>query len=270
MTTLVDSHCHLDFPDFADELDAVVARGREAGVAAVLTICTHVSRFARVLAVAERFPDVVCTVGIHPHEAAHEREVDEDELARLARHPKVVGLGETGLDYHYQHSPREDQERSFRVHVRAARATGLPLVVHARAADADIARVLAEEHTRGPFTGVLHCFSAGRQLAETALELGFYISFSGVVTFKKADALREIAREVPLDRVLVETDAPYLAPVPKRGRRNEPAFVRHTAAELARVRGMDEDRLAKATTENFFRLFTKATVLRHRAAGPDR
>jgi TatD DNase family protein len=255
---LVDSHCHLDFPDFKDELDAVVDRAGAAGVDTILTICTHLTRFDRVLAVAEKFDNVFCTVGVHPHEAAREPRVTAECLARMADHPKVVGLGETGLDYYYEHSPRAEQQQCFRAHIGAARMAGLPLVVHTRDADADTARILAEEQEKGAFAGVLHCFSSTRELAETAIEMGLYISFSGVVTFKKAEELRAIAAVLPLDRVLVETDAPYLAPVPKRGKRNEPSFVPYTANEVARVRAMDTEAFAAATTDNFFRLFTKA------------
>lgn len=255
---LVDSHCHLDFPDFDDELDAVMSRAAEAGIGTALTISTHVTRFDRVRAIAERYENVFCTVGIHPHEAATEPEVTPEHLIRLADHPKVVGIGETGLDYFYEHSPRAAQEKSFRVHIRAARETGLPLVVHTRDADMDMARILTEEQIAGRFSGVLHCFSSSRTLAETALSLGLYISLSGIVTFKKATDLRETAKALPLDRVLVETDSPYLAPVPKRGKRNEPAFVAHTAAELALLRGIDADTLSAATTDNFFKLFAKA------------
>lgn len=257
---LVDSHCHLDFPDFESELDAVVARAAASGVGAMLTICTHLSRFERVLAVAERFANVYCTVGVHPHEAAGEGDVTSEALVALAAHPKVVGFGETGLDYFYEHSPREAQARSFRVHIAAARATGLPIVIHTRDADADTARMLESEYDAGPFSGVIHCFSSSQGLANTAVALGLYISFSGIVTFKKADALRAVARAMPLDRLLVETDAPYLAPTPRRGKRNEPAFVAHTAAEVARSRGVDMNTLAAATTENFFRLFAKAQI----------
>ena len=255
---LVDSHCHLDFPDFAGELDAVVARARSADVRAMLTICTHLTRFTRVLAVAERFDDVFCTVGVHPHEAAHEPEVTAERLIEFAQHPKVVGFGETGLDFYYEHSSRDLQIKSFRTHIAAARETGLPLVVHTRNADQETAAILAEEHAAGAFTGVLHCFSAGMQLAEKALGLGFYISFSGIMTFKKADHLRRIAAAIPLDRILVETDAPYLAPVPRRGKRNEPAFVVYTAEEVGRVAGVEMLAFQQATTENFFRLFGKA------------
>lgn len=255
---LVDSHCHLDFPEFAAELDAVVARAGAAGVGAMLTISTHLSRFERVLAIAERFDNVYCTVGVHPHEAANEGTMTVEALTRLADHPKVVGFGETGLDYYYEHSSREAQKRSFRVHLAAARAAGLPVIVHTRDADEDTARMLAAEHAVGPFKGVIHCFSSTLALARQAVGLGLYISFSGIVTFKKADALRQVAAAVPLERLLVETDAPFLAPGPKRGKRNEPAFVVHTAAEIARVRGIGEAAVAEATTANFFRLFAKA------------
>jgi TatD DNase family protein len=254
---LIDSHCHLDFPDFAQELDAVVARARAAGVRRMVTICTRLSKFAQVLAVAERFEDVCCTVGVHPHEAANEPGEDTARLVETARNPKVVGIGETGLDYYYNRSPRDRQEASFRAHIAAARETGLPLIVHTRDADDDMARILTEETGKGPFPGVLHCFSSSRQLAEKAVELGLYISLSGIVTFKNADDLRATAKAVPLDRLLVETDAPFLAPMPMRGKRNEPAFVAHTAAKVAESRGMELGAFVARTGENFFRLFSK-------------
>ncbi|MCU0837535.1 MAG: TatD family hydrolase [Rhodospirillales bacterium] len=254
----VDSHCHLDFPDYQDDLDAVMARAAAAGVTSMLTISTHVSRFSRVLAVAEALPAVVCTVGVHPHEAAREEGVTVDRLVDLSGHPKVVGFGETGLDYYYEHSPRAAQQASFRIHLQAARRAGLPVVVHTRDADEDTAAILREAAAEGPLSGVLHCFSSGEALARTAIDLGFYISFSGIITFKKADALRRIAAALPRDRILIETDAPYLAPVPHRGRRNEPAYVTETARVLAAARGEELAALAAATTENFFRLFAKA------------
>lgn len=254
---LVDSHCHLDFPDFADELDAVVQRARDAGVGAMLTINTHVTRFERVLAVAERFPEVYCTIGIHPHEAGTEPAADVDRLVEAARHPKVVGFGETGLDYYYDKSPRERQRQSFRVHIDAARRADLPVIVHTRDADEDTAAILAEEMGKGRFAGLVHCFSSGPELAEKALALGFYISISGIVTFKKAEALQATVAGIPLDRLLVETDCPYLAPIPFRGKRNEPAYVTHTAAKVAELKGVGADELGQATTANFLRLFTK-------------
>ncbi|MGE4281433.1 MAG: TatD family hydrolase [Magnetospirillum sp.] len=254
---LVDSHCHLDFPDFAAELDQVVGRARDGGVGLMLTINTHVSRFPRVLAVAERFDDVYCTVGIHPHEAGAEPATDADTLIGLAQHPKVVGFGETGLDYYYDKSPRDRQQTSFRAHIEASRRTGLPVIIHTRDADDDMARILTEEHAKGPFPGLVHCFSSGPQLAEIAINLGLYISISGIVTFKKAEALQATVSGLPLSRLLVETDCPYLAPIPYRGKRNEPAYVAHTAAKVAELQGIGIAQLEQATTDNFLRLFTK-------------
>ena len=255
---LIDSHCHLDFPDFAGELDEVVARAGAAGVGAMITICTRLGAFDGVRAIAEAFAGVYCSVGVHPHEAAAETDVTAERLLALARHPKVVGIGETGLDYYYQHSPRDEQQASFRVHIAAARKSTLPLIVHTRDAERDTIDILADEMAKGAYSGVIHCFSAGPEVAEKAVELGLYISLSGIVTFKTAGALREIVRDLPRDRLLVETDAPYLAPVPKRGKRNEPAFVAHTAACVAEIMGMSPDELAKTTTANFFALFRKA------------
>jgi len=254
---LVDSHCHLDFPDFADELDQVVERARQGGIGLMLTINTHVSRFPRVLAVAERFDDVYCTVGIHPHEAGNEPATDAETLIRLAEHPKVVGFGETGLDYYYDKSPRDRQRDSFRVHIDAARRTGLPVIIHTRDADDDMAQILTEEMAKGAFPGLVHCFSSGPQLADLAVELGLFISVSGIVTFKKAEALQQVIASVPLDRLLVETDCPYLAPIPYRGKRNEPAYVAHTAAKVAELKGISPETLAAATTANFLSLFSK-------------
>jgi TatD DNase family protein len=256
---LVDSHCHLDFPDFAEDLDAVVARARGGGVGAMLSIGTRLSRIEGVLAICERYAGVFCSLGIHPHEAAHEPEATAEHLVRMAaRCDKAIAFGETGLDLHYRHSPLEAQERSFRTHIAAARKIGLPVIVHTRDADAETLQVLRDEMARGPFGGVIHCFSSSRALAEGALDLGLYLSVAGVVTFRKADELRAIMRDIPLDRLLVETDAPYLAPVPRRGKRNEPAFVVHTAACVAEVKGMPAEAVHRATTDNFFRLFAKA------------
>lgn len=254
---LVDSHCHLDFPDFAEELDAIVQRARDHGIGIMLTINTHLTRFERVLAVAERFPEVYCTVGIHPHEAGTEPAAELDRLVELSHHPKVVGFGETGLDYYYDKSPRDRQRDSFRTHIAAARTTGLPVIVHTRDADADTAAILAEEMGKGVFTGLVHCFSSGPELAGKAVDLGLFISISGIVTFKKAEALQDTVKGIPLDRLLVETDCPYLAPIPYRGKRNEPAYVAHTAAKVAELKGIGMGELAAATTGNFLRLFTK-------------
>jgi TatD DNase family protein len=254
---LIDSHCHLDFPDFAAELDAVVNRAQEAGIARMVTISTRVKRHAEVLAVAERFRDVYCSVGTHPHHAHEELDIGAAELIGRTRHPKVVAIGEAGLDYHYDSSPRDAQELGFRNHIAAARATGLPLVIHSRDADADMARILEEETGKGGFPAVLHCFTGGRDLAQRAIALGLFISFTGILTFKKSDELRAIAQSLPADRILVETDAPYLAPGPYRGKRNEPAFVTETAKVLAATRSVSTDEIARQTTDNFFRLFRK-------------
>ncbi len=255
---LVDSHCHLDFPDFAAERDAIVARAAEAGVSHLLTISTRVRRFDEIRAIAERYDNVFCSVGTHPHQAAEEPDVTAQDLIALSAHPKVVAIGEVGLDYHYDTSPRAAQAHGFHTHIAASRETGLPLIIHAREADEDVADILEQETVKGAFPFVLHCFTAGPDLARRALALGGYISFSGVVTFKNSTALREIAASVPEDRMLVETDAPFLAPIPYRGKRNEPSFVRETAKVLAATRGVRLEQLAARTTDNFFTLFSKA------------
>ena len=254
---LIDSHCHLDFPDFAGELDAIVARAQAAGIGRIVTISTRVKQHAEVLAIAERFPDVYCSVGTHPHNAHDELDVTIGELVQRTNHPKVVAIGEAGLDYHYDLSPRDAQERSFRNHIAAARETGLPLVIHSRDADADMANILREEMGKGAFPAVLHCFTGSRELAFAGIELGLYVSFTGILTFKKSDELRAIAAALPADRILVETDAPYLAPGKYRGKRCEPAYVVETAKVLAETRGVPADETARQTTENFFRLFGK-------------
>lgn len=256
---LVDSHCHLDYPDYAGKVDEVLARARAAGVGVCVSIGTELKQFPGVKAVAEAHADVWCTVGVHPHEA--EKELLDDEAALVAEtaHPKVVGIGETGLDYYYEHSPRQPQQDNFRSHIAAARRTGLPVIVHTRDADDDTIAILRAEMAKGAFTGLIHCFTGTQKLADAALEMGFYISVSGIATFKNSAVLRDVIKSVPLDRLLVETDAPYLAPVPHRGKTNEPAFVVHTAVMLAELKGVSETELAAATTENFFRLFSKVT-----------
>jgi TatD DNase family protein len=254
---LVDSHCHLDFDDFADELDAVVARAEGAGLQRLVTISTRVRRHHEVLAIAQRFPKVFCSVGTHPHHAHEELDISTQELVARASHPKVVAIGEAGLDYHYDFSSPDAQEEGLRTHIAAARETGLPLVIHSREADADMTRILRQEHAKGTFPAVLHCFTGGRELALAGVALGFYVSFSGILTFKKSHDLRAIAAELPVERILVETDAPYLAPQPWRGKRNEPAFVVETARVLAECRGVSPDAMARQTTENFFKLFAK-------------
>jgi len=256
---LVDSHCHLDFPDFDAERDAIVARARDAGVGLMVTISTRVARFDDIRALAERYDCVYCSVGTHPHNAGEEAEraVTTADLVRLSAHEKVVAIGEAGLDYFYDKSPRAAQAEGLRRHIAAARETGLPLVIHSRDADDDMARILTEETQKGAFPALLHCFSSGRELAMTGIELGLYVSFSGILTFKRSDELRAIAADLPAERLLVETDAPYLAPQPWRGKRNEPAYVAHTNKVLAEAKGMDEASMAAQTTDNFFRLFSK-------------
>lgn len=255
---LVDSHCHLEFDSFDDDREAMLARAAEAGVGVMVTICTRLSRFHEVEALTRGNSAIYCSVGVHPHHVAEEGIATPEALIRAADGARVVGIGETGLDYHYDNSPREAQRESFRAHIRAARDSALPLIVHARSADQDMIEILRTEYSEGPFGAVMHCFSSGRFLAEAAVELGFYVSLSGIVTFSKADELRAIVADVPLDRLLVETDAPYLAPVPRRGKRNEPAYVVHTAARVAELRGLTAEEFARISTENFFRLFTKA------------
>ncbi len=254
---LVDSHCHLDFPDFAEERGAIVDRALAAGVGLMVTISTRVRRFEGVRAIAEAFDPVYCSVGTHPHNAAEELDITAGQLVELSQHPKVVAIGEAGLDYFYDKSPRPAQAQGFRTHIAAARETGLPLVIHARDADDDMAAILEEETGKGAFPFILHCFSSGPRLAEVGVELGGYVSFSGILTFKNSNELRAIAAKVPHDRLLVETDAPYLAPVPNRGKRNEPAFVASTAAVLAETIGVTREEIADITTANFFRLFAK-------------
>lgn len=258
---LVDSHCHLDFPTFEAERDAVIARARAAGVSRLVTIATTVGRHAVLQAIAEAHPEVYFTVGTHPLEAGNERDVAKETLLACARHPKCVGIGEAGLDYHYDPVPRDMAARVFRTQIAAARESGLPLVIHARDADDDMARILRDEMAQGAFTAVLHCFTGGRALAEAGLALGLFISFSGVLTFKGSDALRAIARDVPLDRMLVETDAPFLAPQPVRGKRNEPAYVLHTARALAELKGLPLEAFAAATSANVLALFAKMPPL---------
>lgn len=260
MTVLVDSHCHLDFPDFEAERDDIVARAREAGLVRMVTISTRVRKFDAIRAIADAYDDVFCSVGTHPHNADQELDVTADDLVRLAEGDKVVAIGEAGLDYFYDKAPREAQAEGFRRHIDAARRTGLPLVIHARDADDDMARILTEEiEGKGAFPFVLHCFSSGRALAEAGISLGGYVSFSGILTFKKSEDIRAIAKDMPADRILVETDAPYLAPPPYRGKRNEPSYVKNTAQVLADTRGVTLDEIGKTTTENFYRLFSKVT-----------
>ncbi|RUT32876.1 TatD family deoxyribonuclease [Arsenicitalea aurantiaca] len=254
---LVDSHCHLDFEALSADLPAVLARAETAGVGAMVTICTRVKKFDTITAIADAYSQVWCSVGTHPHNADEELDIAAQDLIALSEHRKCVAIGEAGLDYFYDNAPREAQAEGLRRHIVAARETGLPLVIHSRAADDDMVRILQQSAEEGAFPFVLHCFTAGPELARVGLELGGYISFSGIITFKNAEEIRAIAREVPGDRILVETDAPYLAPIPHRGEANEPAYTRHAAEKLAEIRGVSFGQLADQTTANFARLFSK-------------
>jgi len=255
---LVDSHCHLDFDALQEDFVGVMQRAKDAGVDRMVTICTRVKKFDQVRLIAEQNENVFCSVGTHPHNADEELDISVEQLIELSEHPKCVAIGEAGLDYHYDNAPREAQEIGFRRHIAAARATQLPLVIHARSADEDTIKILREETANGAFPFVLHCFTAGLELAKTGVELGGYVSFSGISTFNSAQTIRDAAHAIPIDRILVETDAPYLAPVPHRGKSNEPSFVRHTAEYLAADLGVDYETFAATTTANFDRLFSKA------------
>lgn len=255
--TLIDSHCHLDFPELAAQREELLARAKEAGVGLMVTISTRVRRFDEIRAIAEAYPHIFCSVGTHPHNAGEETDVTAEELIALSAHPKVVAIGEVGLDYHYDDSLKVEQTASFRAHIAASRETGLPLIIHSRDADEDMATILEEESAKGAFPFVLHCFSSGPELAARGLALGGYISASGVMTFKNSQGLRDTFADVPLERLLVETDAPYLSPEPVRGKVNEPARVAHTAARLAEVKGVSAAKMAEITSDNFFRLFSK-------------
>ncbi|MZR12643.1 YchF/TatD family DNA exonuclease [Maritimibacter sp. DP07] len=257
---ITDSHCHLDFPDFEGEIDDVLARAREAGVTRMVTIATKLRNVPQVRAIAEAHDPIYFAAATHPMSAADEPLASVDELVELAEHPKFVGIGESGLDYHYTADSKDIQQESLRIHIEAARRTGLPLIIHARDADEDMARILTEEHRAGAYTCVMHCFSSGPGLAEAALDLGFYLSMSGIAAFPRSSDLRDIFGQAPLERILVETDSPYLAPPPHRGKRNEPAFTAHTARVGAEVFGLDYPDFARATQENFERLFWKAAA----------
>ncbi len=254
---LIDTHCHLDFPDFDVERDGIIERARQAGVTQMVTISTRVKRFETILAIAEKYENVFCSVGTHPHNADEELDITIEDLVRLSAHPKVVAIGEAGLDYFYDNAPREAQVEGLHRQIAAARETGLPLVIHSRSADEDMAAILTEEAGKGAFPFLLHCFSSGAELARIGVELGGYVSFSGILTFPKSQELRDIAKTIPRDRLIVETDAPYLAPKPFRGKRNEPAYVAHTAEVLAETIGVSKEEIAEITTENALRVFSK-------------
>lgn len=257
---IVDSHCHLDFPDFEGEIPALIERANAAGVARMVTICTRLKNEPSVRAIAEEHDTVYYAAGTHPMSAAEEPMATVDQLVEIAQHSKMVGIGETGLDYHYTADSADIQKQSLRVHITAAQETGLPLIIHSRAADEDMIEILRDEHAKGPFGCVMHCFSSSPELGRAALDLGFYLSMSGIATFKKSQELRDIFAAAPVDRVLVETDAPYLAPTPFRGKRNEPAYTAYTAQVGAEVFGMEYADFAEQTTLNFNTLFSKAAL----------
>jgi len=254
---IVDSHCHLDFDVLYDDLDGIIARAKNAGVHLMVTICTQVNKFPDILKIATTHDSVYCSVGTHPNHASAEPVVPAEKLIELASHPKVIAIGEAGLDFHYDRAPREIQEEVFRQHIEAARQTGLPLVIHSRDAEEETLRVMDDEMGKGAFKPLLHCFSSKAILAEMGLEMGAYVSFSGILTFNSAVQIRQVADMVPLDRLLVETDAPFLAPVPHRGKPNQPAFTAHTLAMLAEVKGISVEEMAQITSNNFFKLFDK-------------
>jgi TatD DNase family protein len=263
---LVDSHCHLNFPDFKEDREAVIARAREAGVGVMQTICTELEEFEEVSGIAEAHEGIYCSIGVHPNESGVKKQADLEALLSRTSHPKVIGVGETGLDYHYETSGREIQQESFRIHIDAARRSGLPLIVHTRDADEDTVNILTEEMKKGAFKGLIHCFTSTRYLAEKAIGMGMYVSLSGIISFKNAEDIRATVKDLPMERLLLETDAPFLAPLPHRGKRNEPSFVAHTNRKLAEIKGITVEESARITTENFFRLFDKAKPSGHTAA----
>ena len=255
--TIVDSHCHLDFPDFTDNQAEFVKRAEENSVKYMQTICTHMSKFDQVLDIANKFDNIFCSVGVHPHEVKDEK-VTVEELIEAASHKKVIAIGETGLDFFYEHSPRIEQEESFRIHIEAARELDIPIIIHTRDADDDTIRILNDEMKRGKFRGLIHCFSTSFDLAQKSMDMGLYISISGIVTFKKSTELQEMVKKIPLDMMLVETDSPFLAPVPFRGKPNQPSYTRYVAECVANLKEIELKEVADKTTENFFNLFNKA------------
>jgi TatD DNase family protein len=255
---LVDSHCHLDFPELNKDLDKIIETAKEHDVRLLQTICTKISNFNNIHNIAKKYDNIYCSVGIHPNEVSDSETTTKEELIKLSSNHKVIGLGETGLDYYYEHSPKKLQKENFQIHIEAAQETQLPLIIHTRSADEDTIKILQENFKQKPFPALIHCFTATQQLALDALEMGFYISISGIITFNKAEQLRQIVKKLPIDRLLVETDAPYLAPAPKRGKSNQPAYTQYTAKFLAELKNISYNQLAKITTENFFKLFTKA------------
>ena len=255
---LVDSHCHLNFPDFKGDLDGVIARARENGVGVMQTICTEMAEFDEIYGITERYKDIYCSVGVHPNDSGKTDVVSAEQLIEKTAFSNVIGIGETGLDYHYEHSDRPTQKESFIQHIKAARESGLPVIVHSRDADEDTVDILKHEMSKGCFKGLIHCFTSTKYLADESVKLGFYISLSGIISFKNAGPIRDAIADVPMDRLLVETDAPFLAPIPHRGKRNEPSFVKYTNKMLSEIKQISEEECARITTDNFFRLFDKA------------
>lgn len=256
---LVDSHCHLDFNDFEDDMDEVIARARDCGVSLMLNAGNNLDELKNQLALSEKYPFVYAAVGVHPHNAQEYPDLKAEQLIAETAHPKVIGIGETGLDYYYDYAPRDLQIKLLREHIKAAQETGLPLIIHNRDSDDDMISVLGEAHRQKPFAGVIHCFSSSQKLADFALSIGFYLSASGIITFNKSGDIRDIFETVPLERLLVETDSPFLAPIPQRGHRNEPSYVRYTAEKLAQLRDIPFEKLAQITSDNFCNLFRKAS-----------
>jgi TatD DNase family protein len=257
---IVDSHCHLDFKELLSDLDSVVSRANDSGVKILQTICTKISEFEKIKEIAEKYYNVFCSVGVHPHEVKNEGLIDSDTIIKLANHPKVIGIGETGLDYYYEHSDKDAQIKSFRNHIEASRVTKLPIIIHTRSAEDDTINILKEETRKGSFPALIHCFTSTQELADECLNMGMYISVSGIITFKNAEELRSVIKSVPLEKILVETDAPYLAPVPMRGKSNEPSFVKYTVDYLAGLIGETPEEVSDVTTKNFFQLFSKAKL----------
>jgi TatD DNase family protein len=257
---LVDSHCHLNFPDFKEDFSGILQRAKDANIGIMQTICTKIDELPEIIKIAEQHSNIYASVGIHPNEVSRQVKITAEEIIEYTKHPKIIGIGETGLDFYYENSPRAEQIESFKEHIKAAQATNLPIIIHTRGADIETIEVLEQQLKKQHFTGLIHCFSTSKMLAERAIELGFYISISGILTFNKALALQEIVKYLPLDKLLVETDAPYLAPTPMRGKRNEPAFTKYTAQFLANLQGVDYEEVASKTTENFLKLFTKVKL----------
>ena len=257
---IIDSHCHLDFKEFNEDFNDVLLNAKTNNISGMQTICTKIDEFPKILDIAKKHSNIWCSVGTHPHNAESEKHISQDNIKNLCDNDKVIGIGETGLDYYYENSNKEDQINSFLKHIEVAKITGMPLIIHARDADDDMIEILTKEYNKSPFTGVIHCFTSSYKLAEAALSIGFYISFSGIITFKNADEIRNSCKKIPIERILVETDAPFLAPVPYRGKRNEPSYITETIKKVAEIKELTVEEVTNITTNNFFDLFTKAKL----------